>query len=157
MCRLIVVNAKLSGSSSYQDTVAACFGHGGLVLTSPAFAITDFLLLDSSIISTILFCSRRHGLLLRHHRYPTPKAAHGPKSRLPNVSRRHDSSRSRSRVPFITNIAHPLHLHKQTSRHYHLYSPRIVPALPIPRHYKTCKSLGTRAYKHGHHRFYSCD
>ena len=29
--RLIVVNAKLSGSSSYQDTVAACFGHGGLV------------------------------------------------------------------------------------------------------------------------------
>jgi sodium-coupled neutral amino acid transporter 11 len=31
--RLIVVNAKLSGSSSYQDTVAACFGHGGLVFT----------------------------------------------------------------------------------------------------------------------------
>jgi hypothetical protein len=31
--RLIVVNAKLSGSSSYQDTVAACFGHGGLVCT----------------------------------------------------------------------------------------------------------------------------
>ena len=29
--RLIVVNAKLSGSGSYQDTVAACFGHGGLV------------------------------------------------------------------------------------------------------------------------------
>ena len=29
--RLIVVNAKLSGSSSYQDTVASCFGHGGLV------------------------------------------------------------------------------------------------------------------------------
>jgi len=29
--RLIVVNAKLSGSSSYQDTVASCFGHAGLV------------------------------------------------------------------------------------------------------------------------------
>ena len=37
MYRLIVVNAKLSGSSSYQDTVAACFGHGGLVLTPPFF------------------------------------------------------------------------------------------------------------------------
>ena len=34
ICRLIVVNAKLSGSSSYQDTVAACFGHGGLVFTT---------------------------------------------------------------------------------------------------------------------------
>ena len=60
-----MVNAKLSGSSSYQDTVAACFGHGGLVKSRPFYQ----LILDRCIVSSILFRCRWNGLFLRHHRY----------------------------------------------------------------------------------------
>lgn len=63
--RLIVINAKLSGSGSYQDTVAACFGHGGLVYSSDS----RFLMVDCCVVSTVLFCCRRHGIILCHYRY----------------------------------------------------------------------------------------
>lgn len=71
--RLIVVNAKLSGSSSYQDTVASCFGHAGLVPSIMSIC----LILDRGISSTVLFRSRRNGLFLRHNRYTpfTPQLA----------------------------------------------------------------------------------
>jgi hypothetical protein len=57
------VNAKLSGSSSYQDTVASCFGHGGLVY--PVILSNS----DRCIPRTILFRRRWNGIILRHHRY----------------------------------------------------------------------------------------
>lgn len=134
--RLIVINAKLSGQTSYIGIMNHCFGSSGRTAVSFfqfAFAFGGQCPILLTFHETCNSQSLRH-VRLRHHHW------------------RHHPTRHSLFVSFSTHDTRPIYLFKPSIHHCSLYFMCFLSALTISRYPQAFARLWPCPYWNAHHR-----
>jgi hypothetical protein len=159
--RLIVVNAKLSGRSSYIDIMTACFGSSGRAAVSFfqfAFAFGGGCLhfqlkLGGRKWLTYLIGMCAFGIIIGPFLpWNSIESSNSIQHQL--LFRRYNPPGYPHRLPFSLNNTRTVFAHQPTIRHCAVHALRLLPALLVPGHPQALPSLRPRPRRHARHRLF---